>query len=174
MGVGILWGSPLPADSQHVAAAVGKQEARSASGDAPGTTETGAEGSASQRSDRRLYLGMWTYHFRWQESGIKRTPVLGLSRDGVFLGTFVNTYGKRSFAAGYHGELLGMDIGGLNLGLGFRVGAMTGYDERLHALAGKSPVFPLAQARVAADTRLGGFEVTYAGIIATGAVYLRF
>ncbi len=141
-----------------------------------GSAEEAPAGDSSsvKKPDRRLYLGMWTFHFRWQESGIKRNPVLAFSWNGIFVGTFVNTYEDRSFTAGYQGEILTAQLGEVRLGLGYRAGLLSGYDERLHPFAGRSPVFPLGQARIAADTRWGGFEVTYAGIIATGAAYLRF
>ncbi len=177
-GIGILAGLLLWATPAHGQS--GEQGGEGRAGAEPPGSEV-AEGAepagndrVAQRPDRRVYAGMWTFHFRWQESGIKRNPVLALSWNGVFVGTFVNTYEVRTFTAGYQEELLEVEVSGVRLGLGYRAGLMTGYDERLHPLADRSPVFPLVQGRLNADTRWGGFEVTYAGIIATGAVYLRF
>jgi hypothetical protein len=125
------------------------------------------------RPDRRLYLGMWTIHFRDLERGVDDNQALGLAWGALYGATFVNSYGNRAYTAGVQGPIVGWQ-GRLSLGLGYRAGVISGYDERFLPLAEKTPLIPFLQPRLTLDTRRGGVELSYSGVIASAALSMRF
>lgn len=129
---------------------------------------------ATKTPDRRLYLGMWTVHFRDPGRGIENNWLVGVSWRGIYGATFINTFGNRSYSAGLQGLLVRWNPGSVSLGLGYRIGILTGYDERLMPLAGKTPVLPLVQPRVAVDAKRVGWEFSYSGVVASGGFSVRF
>jgi hypothetical protein len=60
------------------------------------------------------------------------------------------------------------------VGLGYRAGLITGYDERFIPLAGKTPVVPLVQPLFLVDGQRLGLELSYSGVIASAALNVRF
>lgn len=138
---------------------------------APVPGDTAAE---AQVVDRRLYVGMWTVHFRDPGRGVENNWLLGLSWRGLFGATFVNTFGNRAYSAGYQGMLVSWKAGAGSLGLGYRVGLVTGYDERFMPLAAKTPVVPLVQPRLTLDGKRLGAEVSYSGVVASAGFNVRF
>lgn len=75
---------------------------------------------------------------------VTRTSGFALQYSHWFAGTFINTFGDRSFIAAIERHWVTADRGAVDFGLGYRVGLITGYDERLFSLAGHTPVLPLA------------------------------
>ena len=59
-----------------------------------------------------------------------------------FGATFVNSYDERTFIAGIERTWASLRRGPFATGVGYRVGLITGYDERLIALARHTPVLP--------------------------------
>jgi hypothetical protein len=74
---------------------------------------------------------------------VTRTSGFALQYSHWFVGTGINTFGDRSFIAAIERHWVTADWGAVDFGLGYRVGLITGYDERLFSLAGKTPVLPL-------------------------------
>jgi hypothetical protein len=137
------------------------------------TTPSDSTVVASQ-AERRLYVGMWTMHFREMERGLDNNWVLGMSWGNVYGATFMNSFGKRAYSAGLQGSLVRWDTSPVALGLGYRAGLITGYDERFISWAGKTPVLPLVQPLVHLDGKRLGLELSYSGVIASAAFNVRF
>lgn len=128
----------------------------------------------SDRSEFRLYVGMWTSHLRNVKAGVDNNWLLGVQWRGMFGGTFVNSFGKRSFTAGIQRTFHGTDEDRNAATLGYRLGLVTGYDERFLPVAARSPVLPLAQ--VVGDVGVGPtrMELAWAGLIASLAPSVQF
>lgn len=128
----------------------------------------------SDRSEIRLYVGMWTSHLRNVRGGLDNNWLVGVRWRGIFGGTFVNSYGKRAYTAGIQRTMAGATDGSDAPSVGLRLGLVTGYDERFLSLASKSPVIPLAQ--VVGDVGKGPtrFELAWAGLIASLTPSVRF
>lgn len=134
------------------------------------------EGPSPDRSSPygvRLHIGMWTTHLSQLGRGLDSNWLLALGWRGVYGGTFINSFGKRTFAAGIERPLVRNDDGSVVTGLGYRMGVVTGYDERLTRLAGKIPIFPAFQ--IIGDVGVGptGLEVAWAGKVATMGPFMR-
>ncbi len=136
--------------------------------------ETPEDQPRRDRVERRLYTGMWTVHFRDRERGIDSNHLLGVSWGRYYAGTFVNSYDRRAYTAGVQGTMVRWTPGAVGLGVGYRAGLVTGYDERFVPIARITPVLPLVQPRVNFDVRRIGVEFTYSGVIASAAMNYRF
>lgn len=126
-----------------------------------------------ESADRFLYVALWTLHLRTLDRPIEDNRLVGLSWGRVFAGTLVNSFGDRSYLAGLQGTFARRESRLVTAAVGYRIGVMTGYDERLFALAGKSPVVPLIQPLVMLDVRRVGVELSWSGVVASGALRLR-
>jgi hypothetical protein len=132
------------------------------------------EAVEEEAPDRRLYIGMWTMHFRDLESGLENNWLLGVSWNGIYGATLVNSFGDRAYSAGMQGTLARWAPGGTSVALGYRVGLITGYDERFLPLARRTPVIPLVQPRITIDAARLGVELSYSGVVASAGFSLRF
>jgi hypothetical protein len=121
----------------------------------------------------RVHVGMWTSHLSRIGHGLEATWLVAVGWRGLYGGTFVNSFGDRAFAAGIQRRLARTNDGTMVTGLGYRLGFVTGYDERLTSLAGKTPVLPAAQ--LLGDFAMGrtGLEVAWAGKVATMGPFMR-
>jgi hypothetical protein len=148
---------PLGASARQVGA-------MSAPGDEPG---------AEHSADPRLYVGMWTLHFRDLDRGLDNNWLLALSWGRIYGGTFINSFGRRAYSVGVQETVARWSAGIVSLGLGYRAGVVTGYDERLFPLAGKTPVLPVLQPLITLDGNRLGLEVSYSGVIASAGLNVR-
>lgn len=121
----------------------------------------------------RLYVAMGTLHLREPGEGIENNWLLAASWRRLYVATFVNSFGERSYSVGVEGRFAGWDGAVVSLGLGYRVGLVTGYDERFIALAGRLPALPLLQPRVAVEAGRLGLELSYSGLIASAALSIQ-
>lgn len=121
----------------------------------------------------RLHVGMWTSHLTNFSKGLDANWLVAMGWRGLYGGTFVNSFGRRAFAAGIERPLVRDDGTGINAGLGYRFGLVTGYDERLIGFAGKTPIIPALQ--VMGDVAVGrtGLELAWAGKVATMSPFMR-
>lgn len=121
----------------------------------------------------RIHVGMWTTHLGHLGRGVDANWLLALGWRGLYGGTFINSFGNRAFAAGIERPLVRSGEGSVVTGLGYRMGLVTGYDERLTSLAGKIPVFPALQ--LTGDVGVGptGLELAWAGKVATVSPFMR-
>jgi hypothetical protein len=136
----------------------------------PSPTETAR---AAKTADRRLYVGMWTIHFRDLDRGIDNNWLLALSWGPIYGGTFINSFGKRAYSVGVQRAVARWNSRIVSAGLGYRVGLVTGYDERLFPLAGETPVLPLFQPLITLDASRLGLELSYSGVIASAGLNVR-
>jgi hypothetical protein len=132
------------------------------------------DGRASSGADRRMYAGLWTVHFRDFERGVDNNWAIGATARNVYAATFINSYGTRSFTGGYQDVLTRWNPRPASVGIGYRAGLVTGYDERFMALAGRSPVVPLLQPLLIVERGGVGIEFTYSGVVASAGFGVRF
>jgi hypothetical protein len=121
----------------------------------------------------RLYVGLWTTHLRNPGRGFDSNWLVGVGWRGLYGGTFVNSFGTRAFAAGLARPLARSDEGRVARGVGYRLGLVTGYDERFIGLAGTLPILPMAQ--LVGDVAVGrtGVELAWSGLVASLGPYMR-
>ncbi len=140
---------------------------------APGPT-TGVIFVEDDGPERRLYVGMLTLHLRDLDRGLDNNWLLGLSWGRIYGATLLNSFGNRSYTAGVQGTMKQWNPSRVSVGVGYRAGLITGYDERFIPLAGKIPVLPLVQPLLRLDGERLGLELSYTGIIASSALNVRF
>ena len=121
----------------------------------------------------RLHVGMWTTHLSRLRGGVDANWLVAVGWRGMYGGTFVNSFGDRAFAAGIERDLARSDGGTVARGVGYRLGLVTGYDERMVGLAGKVPVLPAFQ--IIGNMAVGptGMELAWAGKVATVSPFMR-
>jgi len=121
----------------------------------------------------RVHVGMWTSHLSNLSKGLDANWLVAMGWKGLYGGTFVNSFGSRAFAFGIERPLVRDDGSGVSAGLGYRLGLVTGYDERLMGLAAKTPAIPALQ--VMGDVAVGrtGLELAWAGKVATMGPFMR-
>ena len=98
-------------------------------------------GTAPERN--RIIPGLWAMHpFEPHFPELDGTSGFGGLYGHWFGATFVNSYDERTFILGIERNWLSLRRGLLGIGLGYRVGLISGYDERLMELARHTPVLP--------------------------------
>ncbi len=94
-----------------------------------------------------IYPGMFTFHL---EPGSRddnwNNQLIAGTYKGYFAGTFINSFYDRGYAAGiermWDTEQLSDNV---KNSVGYRLGLVSGYDEQLAPIAGKTPVLPFPQ-----------------------------
>ena len=122
-----------------------------------------------------LYLGMWSTHLTDPDLDVQNNWLIALNIEGFFVGTFINSYDKRSWAAGIERRLWSVGKkNGFNASLGYRLGLMTGYEERFTIFFGHSPIilFPELISNIAYKNV--GFQIGYSWTVVTGGFFWRF
>ncbi len=133
--------------------------ASGASSDSAGWLRT-VVGSSPGRD--RIIGGLWAMHpFEPQFPELDATRGFGGLYGHWFGATFVNSYDQRTFILGIERNWFALRRGIFGLGTGYRVGLITGYDERLIGIARHTPVLPFAG--ILAWTQVGpiGLDVYY-------------
>lgn len=127
-----------------------------------------------RQHERRVYVAMWTTHLKDDVLVLDNNWVVGVTAGGWFGATFHNSFGRRAFAAGLQRLLISSEQPRVTTAIGYRLGAVSGYDGRLMRLARKTPVMPLVQPFVSFDVARVGVEVSYTFVVVSGAVSFRF
>jgi hypothetical protein len=141
---------------------------------APDATPSPAENTRSGKTvERRLYVGMWTIHFRDLERGLDNNWLVALSWGRIYGGTFINSFGKRAYSVGMQRSVARWNLRIVSAGVGYRAGLVTGYNERLFRLAGETPVLPFVQPLIMLDANRLGLELSYSGVIASAGLNVR-
>jgi hypothetical protein len=122
----------------------------------------------------RLYVGMWTLHLKDPAYKLDNNWLVGITWRGYFVGTFLNSYGKRAYTAGIQRPIVQDGSGAMQSMLGFRVGAISGYDGRFMKIARETPVLPIVSAFGMVEYQRIGIEVSYTFVIVSAAVTYRF
>lgn len=124
-----------------------------------------------QPASDSLYLGMWSWHFINDDDRYRsRHHLIGLSLQGVFLGTFLNSHSNRTWAGGWQRVVCTQRYDNLSLQTGYRIGLMHGYDE---LSLGGSKVFPLLQVYSDIRYRDIGVQLSWAGSVFLAAFLIR-
>jgi hypothetical protein len=155
-----------------VIAAVHATPLRASDDEAPEPTRsTWSKALWGQAQESTAYLGMWTRHFH---PGVDNNQMIAIDYRGYFGGTFINSYGQRSYAAGFDRTLLSRtSSSNLAYGIGYRLGVIQGYDSRLLSVAGKTPVVPFLQATGDLSWKRIGIEGTYCVRVVTWGFFVR-
>jgi len=127
-------------------------------------------------SPNAIYLGTWSHHFNEESRRNNRQTnhLVGLSYNGYYAGTFLNSNNDRVWSAGVQRTLASSQLGAVNLSAGYRLGLMHGYDERLTSLAGKTPLFPILQLTLDATVKNVGVQLSWAGSVVTAGFTYHF
>jgi len=134
--------------------------------------DTAEAKTAAKRT--RFYVGMWSTHLRDIDHGLSANSLFGFAYRGFFGGTFINSFGDRSVTAGLQRSFSEPASGALTTAFGYRLGVVTGYDERFFGIGDKLPVLPFVQLVGSVDWRSIGVEIGYAGIVASIMTSWRF
>lgn len=122
----------------------------------------------------RVYVGMWSTHFRDLNRGLRNNWLVGFGWRGMYGGTFTNSFGNRSFTAGIQRTVARGHDATVVPSVGFRVGLVSGYDKRFISIASRTPVLPMAQIVGDLETGPTGVELGWAVLVATLGPYFRF
>jgi hypothetical protein len=136
-----------------------------ASGTPPDAPGEGVLPDGERRPAIRVHTGMWTLHLRDMQRGVEANHLLGITWNGYYAVTFINSFSRRAWSAGIERTPLNYDVGPVTASLGYRAGIVSGYDERFHQLASHTPLIPVVQLRASLGVGPGAVEWSYAGII---------
>lgn len=118
---------------------------------------------------------MWAMHpFEPQFPELDQTRGMGAQISSWFFATFVNSYDDRAFVAGLERYWWDERISVVDFGVGYRVGIVTGYDERLFELAGHTPLLPFGGLLLWTEVGPVGIDLFYVYRAITFEGSLRF
>jgi hypothetical protein len=137
--------------------------------------QTTADEPAPRPRQTHLYFGLWSTHLNADRLHIDSNNVMvGITHGPVFATTFVNSFGKRAYAAGFQHAVLSGTRGNASASLGFRLGAISGYDERFLSFAKDTPVLPMFSVYSLFEEKHLGVEVSWTMVVASAAVCFKF
>lgn len=148
------WGGVRPLAAQPAAGSMEEREVVDGLGGAQGRRALDEQEAEAGRGwlevvvgrspDRdRIIGGLWAMHpFEPQFPELDWTRGLGGLYGHWFGATFVNSYDERTFILGIERSWFSVRSGVFGVGAGYRVGLITGYDERLIEIARHTPVLP--------------------------------
>ena len=88
-------------------------------------------------------LGLWALHpFEPQFPEFDWASGFGIKADQWLVATFVNSYDRRAFVVALERYWWSKQLDWIDLGVGYRVGAITGYTEELIEWADSAPILP--------------------------------
>jgi len=137
-------------------------------------TDPGPPAATQASSSVRIYVGMWSTHVRDIKRGLSNNWLVGVGWRGWYGGTFVNSFGNRSFTVGVQRTVARGAENGIVPSFQYRVGVVSGYDERFMSLAARLPVLPIGQLLGGLETDRAGVELGWAGLVTTLGPHLRF
>lgn len=123
-----------------------------------------------------LYLGMATFHFepgsrddRWNNN------LIAGAYNGYFAGTLVNSFDDRAFAFGIQRDWATQQLSeNVTNTVGYRVGLITGYDERMTPIAEYTPVLPFPQVTDDIMWKHVGIELSWCVVTASAGFVYKF
>lgn len=128
--------------------------------------------------DNSVYLGMVTFHFN-QNSRLNdrwNNDLVGGVYKGIFVGTLINSFNDRAYVIGVSRDVYKQKLNeNFDMTLGYRLGLISGYDERMTSIAEYTPVLPFPQAYADFTFKnTAGVEISYIGVVLTAEFYIRF
>jgi hypothetical protein len=139
----------------------------------PPTVESRSQ-SSRDGHPTRLYFGMWTTHLKDEVIRLDNNWAVGLTTRGYFVATFRNSFDKRAYAAGLQRSIVTTQDRPIDVSIGYRLGLISGYDERFMRIARDTPVMPLIQPFATAEAGRLGLEVSYTFVVVSAALSFRF
>ncbi len=130
-----------------------------------------------QPTDNKVYLGMWTVHFNAnsRDKDNSTNDLIEGSYHGYYVGAFKNSYYDWTYTAGLQRDTYKKIWSPQNeLVVGYRAGAMIGYDNRLCHFCGDIPAVPYVIPYMAWQYKNIGVESQFAYILSTVAFYYNF
>ncbi len=116
-----------------------------------------------ERSRPHVIVGVWALHpFEPQFPELDWASGFGVKSRQWLVATFVNSYERRGFIAALERYWWVGDFRHIDVGVGYRAGFVTGYDEELISLAGKTPVMPFTGLLVWTDVGPFSIDAFYA------------
>lgn len=134
---------------------------------------TRAMAAEKEKTDRSLYFAMWTIHLQDRVIKVQTNNLVAVSWGHVYAATFVNSFDKRSYAAGIQKMPKHWNARFGCLAAGYRMGLVTGYDRRFVAIADRVPVLPFIQPLLSLQIRRFGMELSYSGVVVSAALNIR-
>jgi hypothetical protein len=126
-------------------------------------------------SQTHVYFGLWTTHLNADRRHIDSNNVMvAVTRGPIYATTFVNSFGKRAYAAGFQHAVFSGTRGIASASLGFRLGGISGYDERFLSFAKNTPVLPMFSVYTLIEERHLGVELSWTMVVASAALCFRF
>ena len=113
-------------------------------------------------------------HVREPERRIDNNWLVGIVYRGFFGGTFVNSFGKRAYTAGIQRSIVHFGKSHSRAEIGYRVGAISGYDGRFMRFARNTPVLPIGTIYGIVEHRRVGVEMSYTFVVVSAALTYRF
>lgn len=122
-----------------------------------------------------LYFGMWTTHLNADRLHVDTNNLMvGLTHGPVFAATFVNSFGRRAYAAGFQHALVARGNQNAAATIGIRLGAISGYDERFLSFAKDTPILPMVSVYSLFELKGLGVEASWTMVVASVAFSVRF
>ena len=116
-----------------------------------------------EHSRPHITVGVWALHpFEPQFPELEWTWGFGVKSQQWLAATFVNSYNRRGFIAALERYWWVGDFDPVDVGIGYRAGVVTGYDEELIGLAGKTPLMPFTGLLVWTDLGPLSIDAFYA------------
>lgn len=118
-----------------------------------------------------LYVGMWSHHFlKGNEEYQTQNDLFGVSYNGYFFGTFINSHDVRAWSGGVQRDVYGNRWRRLKLEGGYRAGLLYGYD---NITVGDTKVGPLLQLYADVSYRQVGLQFSWALEVVTAGFLVR-
>jgi hypothetical protein len=164
---------PRPTSGQEAAQPDTRVPAATAQAEGGSSFWGAVVGSRSER--RRLVPGLWVLHpYDPKFPEIEWTQGFALQVDQWFAATFINSYGDRSFMAGVERNWASAQTPVARFGIGYRVGLLTGYDQRLMPIAEHTPVLPFVGVLLWTDVGPFGLDAYYVYEAISLEIAIRF
>ena len=127
--------------------------------------------------DNAIYLGMFTWHFNPESRKNDRwsNNLIGGLYHSVFVGALLNSFSDRAFVVGVQRNLYTNQLShNTQMNIGYRLGLISGYDERMSDYAKYLPVLPIPELYVDFAYKHFGTELSYIGVVFTAKFFIRF
>ncbi|WP_440616426.1 hypothetical protein [Cysteiniphilum sp. 6C5] len=127
--------------------------------------------------DNAVYLGMFTWHFNPESRAHDRwsNNLIGGLYNSIFVGTLLNSFSDRAFVVGVQRNLYTNQLSQNNqVNVGYRLGLISGYDQRMSDFAKYLPVLPIPELYIDYAYKNFGAELSYIGVVFTAKFFIRF
>ncbi|MBK2125647.1 hypothetical protein [Fangia hongkongensis] len=127
--------------------------------------------------ENAVFLGMFTWHFNPESRKDDRASnnLVGGLYNSIFFGTLLNSFSDRAFVVGVQRDLYTHSFTpNSKFSAGYRIGIITGYDQRMADIARYLPALPFPELYIDYAYHNIGVELSYVGVVATAKFFIRF